>query len=220
MLPAMKSLLPSLALLWLLPAVSMAQVPAPPPPGAPAQPIAAVPKPATTRVALQTADGPIVLELETGRAPITTANFLRYVDAKKFDGTSFYRAVKIADNYGLIQGGTRNLPARTLKPIAHESTTKTGLSHTDGAIAMARDVPGTAAGDFFIVVGDMTSMDADPKASGDNQGFAVFGHVVEGMETVRRIMEAPKSATAGEGVMKGQMLDPTIAIASARRSAP
>jgi len=175
------------------------------------------PKPATVRVDLETSEGKVVLELEKERAPITTANFLRYVDQKRLDGTSFYRADPIAANYGLIQGGTRNDPKRTLKPIAHEPTTKTGLSNTDGAISMARGAPGTASGDFFIIIGDMSALDAKPDQPGDNQGFAAFGRIVDGMDIVRKILASPTSPTEGEGVMKGQMLQPKIPILHAHR---
>jgi peptidyl-prolyl cis-trans isomerase A (cyclophilin A) len=181
---------------------------------------APAPKAETVRVALQTAMGPIVFELEKERAPITTANFLRYVDQKRLDGTVFYRATKVGtDGLGLIQGGVRNDPKRVLKPIAHEPTTKTGLSHVEGAISMARGAPGSANGDFFITVGTFPSMDANPSQPGDNLGFAVFGRVVEGMDVVRKILAAPTSPTEGEGVMKGQMLAPTIRIVSAKREA-
>ncbi|WP_324750407.1 peptidylprolyl isomerase [Sphingomonas sp. LY54] len=196
----------ALALLPLVPA--QAQEPAP----------AAAPQPAVIRVVLETAEGPIVLALEKERAPVTTANFLRYVDGKRLDGVAFYRATPIGQGYGLIQGGVRNDPKRVLPPIAHEPTTKTGLSHVDGAISMARAAPGSANADFFITVGDLVSMDADPKQPGDNQGFAVFGRVVEGMDLVRRILAAPTSPTAGEGAMKGQMLAPPIPIVRARRA--
>lgn len=182
-----------------------------------AQPVLA-PPPATVRVSLQTSEGAIILELEKVRAPITTANFLRYVDQKRLDGAAFYRAAKVAEGYGLIQGGLRNDPKRLFPPIAHEPTSKTGLSHVDGAISMARATPGTASGDFFITVGAIPSMDADPAQPGDNQGFAVFGRVVEGMEIVRRILDAPTSPTEGEGAMKGQMLGAPIKIIAARRA--
>lgn len=175
------------------------------------------PKPATVRVALQTRAGPIVLELEKERAPITTANFLRYVDEKRLDGVAFYRAVKVGERYGLVQGGVRNDPERALPSIAHEPTSETGLSHVDGAISMARNEPGSASGDFFITIGDLTSMDADPAKPGDNLGFAVFGRVVEGMDVVRQILAAPTSPTEGEGAMKGQMLADAVVITSARR---
>jgi peptidyl-prolyl cis-trans isomerase A (cyclophilin A) len=196
-----------------------AAAPVPAPAAAPA-PVPAVPKPATVKVSLQTSEGNILLELEKDRAPITTKNFLRYVDAKRFDGTSFYRAVGSVGqpngiDYGLAQGGVKYDPKKLFPPIAHEPTSQTGLSHTDGAISMARNAPGTAAGDWFIVVGPMTSMDANAS----DPGYAVFGHVVEGMDVVKKIIAAPRSPTLGEGVMKGQMLAPTIKIISARRVA-
>lgn len=171
-----------------------------------------------TRVALETGIGRIVLELEPERAPVTTANFLRYVDARRLDGTDFYRSMRVGPNSGLIQGGVRD-PQLQFPPIDHESTAQTGLSHVDGAIAMARLAPGSATADFFIIVGEaMTGLDANPAAAGDNLGFAAFGRVVEGIDVVRRILAAPTSPTEGEGVMRGQMLDPRIRIMSARRA--
>ena len=178
------------------------------------------PAPATVKVTLTTAQGPIVLGLEKERAPITTANFLRYVDQKRLDGAAFYRAAKApnAPDYGLVQFGTRNDPKKTLPPIAHEPTTKTGLSHKTGTISLARNAPGTGAGDFFIIVGDTPSLDANPAAPGDNQGFAAFGHVVEGMDLIRQILAAPTDPDKGEGVMKGQYLASPVVITSARRT--
>jgi len=211
----------ALALVPLLatPAAAAIQAAAPSPTPAEAPPSVPVPKAETVRVALQTGMGPIILELEKERAPITTANFLRYVDQKRLDGAVFYRATKVGtDGLGLIQGGVRNDPKRVLKPIAHEPTTKTGLSHVEGAISMARAAPGSANGDFFITIGSFPSMDANPAQPGDNLGFAVFGRVVEGMDVVRRILAAPTSPTQGEGAMKGQMLAPPIRIVRARRA--
>jgi len=184
-----------------------------------ARPVLAQGAAAPPRVVLVTGLGSITLELATDKAPITAANFLRYVDEKRLDGASFYRALKLAaaPPTGLIQGGLQGAPDKVLPPIAHESTLKTGVKNTDGAISMARFAPGTATCDFFVCVGDQPSLDADPSAPGDNEGFAAFGHVVDGMDTVRKILLAPVSPTAGEGSMKGQMLDPTVAIVSARR---
>jgi peptidyl-prolyl cis-trans isomerase A (cyclophilin A) len=175
--------------------------------------------PGAVRVALDTADGPILVEVYPDKAPITAGNFLRYVDEKRFDGATFYRASKVpnAPEYGLVQGGVQNDPKRVLKPIAHEPTTKTGLSHVNGALSMGRTAPGTATSDFFICVGDMPYMDADPKQPGDNLGFAVFGKVIEGMDTVRTILAEPTSPTAGEGVMKGEILAKPVKIVTARR---
>jgi peptidyl-prolyl cis-trans isomerase A (cyclophilin A) len=182
--------------------------------------IAPAPVPATVKVSLQTSAGTIVLALEKERAPITTANFLRYVDQKRLDGTVFYRALTIVKDplFGLIQGGVRNDPKRVLKPIPVEPTSKTGLTHKEGTISMARGAPNSATGDFFITVGDMSSLDANPKATGDNLGFAAFGRVVEGMEIVRAILTTPVSPTAGAANgMKGQILAAPIKIIAARR---
>lgn len=174
------------------------------------------------RVALTTALGTIVLELDGKRAPITTANFLRYVDQKRLDGTVFYRAMKLGfggpDPHGLIQGGTQNDPRRILKPIAHEPTNVTGIFHKVGTISMARWEPGTATCDFSILLSDMPALDANPGVTGDTAGYAAFGHVVEGMDVVRKIHAAPTSASRGEGVMRGQMIEAPIRIVTARRA--
>jgi len=171
-------------------------------------------------VQLATGLGAIVLELRGDRAPITTGNFLRYVDQKRLDGATFYRAAHYAGQpgAGLIQGGlAESRPERALAPIAHESTTQTGLSHTDGVISMARYAPGSATSEFFICVGANPQLDADPAAPGDNLGYAAFGRVVQGMDVVGRIWAATTSPTNGEGVFKGQMLDPPIPILRASR---
>lgn len=180
-----------------------------------AQP-AAAPSPSDVRVAIETAAGRVIVAVHVGKAPVTAGNFLRYVDQKRFDGAVFYRGVGSAD-YGFVQGGAQNEPKRVLPPIVHEPTTQTGLTHDQGALSMARYAPGSATGDFFIVLGNMPAMDAHPQAPGDNQGFAVFAHVVEGLEVVQAILAAPKSPTAGVGVMKGQMLEQPVRILSARR---
>ncbi|MFQ3596135.1 MAG: peptidylprolyl isomerase, partial [Sphingomonadaceae bacterium] len=130
------------------------------------------PAPRTETLVLDTPLGAIKLALEVERAPITSANFLRYVREKRLDGATFYRALKLKEDgsYGLVQGGLRNDPKKILPPIAHEPTTQTGLSHADGAISMARAAPGSAQMDFFIIVGGLPSLDANPDGAGDNQG--------------------------------------------------
>jgi peptidyl-prolyl cis-trans isomerase A (cyclophilin A) len=194
-----------------------AQVVAQPPvqtaPDSPPAPPGAV----LVRVALQTSEGAIILALDATHAPMTTANFLRYVDGKKLDGINFYRAVKFGPGEGLIQGGARGDPARLFPPIAHEPTSLTGISHVAGTLSMARYEPGSATSDFFITASAMPSLDENPSGTGDNAGFAAFGHVVEGMDVVQRILNAPTSPTEGEGVMKGQMLEPKILLLTARR---
>jgi len=185
---------------------------------APAPPAASTADLALIRVVLTTSEGPITLALDPVHAPVTTANFLRYVDGKKLDGVTFYRAMKFGPGEGLIQGGARGDPARLFPPIAHEPTSQTGLSHVAGTISMARYAPGSATSDFFITASPMQSLDASASGEGDIAGFAAFGHVVDGMDVVQKILAAPTSPTEGEGVMKGQMLDPKIMILSARRA--
>ena len=172
--------------------------------------VAPTPAENVVKVALDTSAGRIVLALDRGHAPITTANFLKYVDAGRFNGESFYRAMKFGENGGLIQAGITS-DARKLYPaIEHEPVSKTGIKHVAGTVSMAAFSPGTAKADFFILTSDAPSFDAS---------FAAFGHVVEGMEVVKAIQSAPTSPTKGEGVMKGQMLDPVVKITKASRSA-
>jgi peptidyl-prolyl cis-trans isomerase A (cyclophilin A) len=200
--------------------VSAQTVPAAPPPVASPGPTALAPQPAATvQVTLTTSEGPIVLLLDKDKAPVTTANFLHYVDTKRFDGTTFYRAVKVQPGFGLVQGGINQDPKKAFPPIKHEPTTQTGLTHADGTISMARRAPGTAQGDFFIMVGASNGMDANPSGSGDNQGYAAFGHVIHGMDLVRKFLEAPtdpkKGAASG---MTGQIIAAPIKILTARRT--
>jgi peptidyl-prolyl cis-trans isomerase A (cyclophilin A) len=186
-----------------------------------AQEVPAIP-PALPRVQMETTAGRIVIEVEVEKAPITAANFLKYVDEHRFDGATFYRAMQSAPGAatGLVQGGVNNDPERVLPPIAHEPTTQTGLGHVDGAVSMARYAPGTATGDFFVSVGPTPSYDAGRSFSVDPDGFAVFGRVVQGMDVVRAILAAPTSPTEGEGFMRGQMLEPKITILQAWRETP
>ena len=176
----------------------------------------------TQLILIETSMGDITVSLETERAPITAGNFLRYVDEDRFDGTKFYRAMHLdygEPPNGLLQGGTQMHPDRVLDPIAHEPTSATGLSHTDGALSMARYDPGSATGDFSIMIKDQTGLDANP-ASPDpslQAGFAVFGHVVDGMDVVHAIHAAPIDPDKGEGWMKGQLLAEPVEIVEMRR---
>jgi peptidyl-prolyl cis-trans isomerase A (cyclophilin A) len=160
------------------------------------------------KVALDTSAGRIVLALDKAHAPITTANFLKYVDSGRFNGESFYRSMKFTGGGGIIQGGITT-DARKLYPaIDHEPVSKTGIRHVAGTVSMAAFSPGTAKADFFILTSDVPSFDAS---------FAAFGHVVEGMDVVKAIQASPTSPTKGEGVMRGQMLDPVVKITKATR---
>ncbi len=207
-----KTLGASLVLLCAVTVSAQTVVPAAPAPAVPA----AVPA-ATVSIVMTTSEGPITLALEKDRAPLTTANFLRYVDQKRLDGVTFYRAMKLGTEAGLIQGGPQGEVKRLLPPVKHEPTSQTGLSHVDGTISLARFAPGSATADFFITVGPVLSLDANPAGSGDTAGFAAFGHVVEGMDVVKRILAAPTSPTAGVGVMKGQMIAAPVKILTVRR---
>ena len=174
--------------------------------------------PALPRVALNTTAGRIVIEADTVHAPISAGNFLKYVDQKRLDGTTFYRDVKVQTNFGFVQFGPNGDPKRSLPPIKHEPTTKTGLKHLSGTISTARLAPGTARGEFTISVGDQPGLDADPSKPGDNLGYAAFGHVVEGMDVVTNIMDAAVSPTATlRGAFKGQVPVQPVRIISARR---
>ncbi len=157
-------------------------------------------------VALETEKGRILLALDRGRAPVSTANFLRYVEAKRFDGISFYRAMPYGEGNGLIQAGITKDARLLFPPIAHEPASKTGIKHEAGTLLFANAGPGTARSDFFITLGAIPF--------GDD--FAPFGKVVEGMDVVKAIFASPVSATKGVGAMKGQMLEPAILIRSAR----
>jgi peptidyl-prolyl cis-trans isomerase A (cyclophilin A) len=207
MQPGMKHRFLAAALLAALASPALAQIPAPV--SAPAAQEDLVP------VAIDTSLGRIVVAVDRGHAPVTTANFLRYVDAHRLDGQNFYRAMHVGDG-GLIQGGVTTDARKLFPPIAHEPTSQTGLKNVAGAISMANAGPGTARGDFFILLSDMPGLDANGPG-GDANGFAPFGHVTEGMDVVKKIFESPLSPTKGGGAMKGQMLEPQIKIVKAVR---
>ena len=200
-----------------LAAAAHAQTPPAPAPESPPPAVSTNPK-----VVLSTAQGDITVELFVDKAPITAKNFLKYVDKKLYDGATFYRASKppgqTANDYGTVQGGLQNDPAKVLPAIPHESNLKTGILHTDGVISMGRHAPGTAQADWFICVGEMSYLDADPKDP-KTPGFAAFGHVVSGMDVVRKILGMPTDPNRGEGAMKGEMLVKPVKIVSARRVA-
>lgn len=176
---------------------------------APAFARAAAAKP---RVQVDTSKGVIVIELEADKARLTSLNFLRYVDAHRYDGGTFYRASREGSpGKGTIEGGPNEL-ARRFPPIPHESTAMTGLSHKTGAVSLARDAPGTGTGDFFICASPEPFLDAHPGKAGDNQGYAVFGQVVQGMEVVRAILASPTGGKTTVPAMKGQILTQPVKI--------
>ncbi|QGP79300.1 peptidylprolyl isomerase [Sphingobium sp. CAP-1] len=172
------------------------------------------PTPGFTRVAIDTSVGTIVVAVDQKRAPRTSANFLTYVDDGRFDGVTFYRAArrKSDPKYGLIQGGIDTDARRSLPPIPHEPTTRTGILHLDATLSMARpNRPDSAMGNFFITIGPTPNMDA----RGAYIGYAAFGHVVGGMDVVRKILAVP--TCCGSGPMRGQMIVKPILILRAKR---
>ena len=153
---------------------------------------------AVVRVLIETELGEIEVELDAANAPVTTANFLRYLDAGAYDGGRFTRSVRL-DNQNrddvlieVIQAGTNpELGRQGFPSIALERTRDTGLQHGDGTLSMARNGPDTARAGFFICVGDQPSLDFGGDRNADGQGFAAFGRVVRGMDVVRRIHRSP-----------------------------
>ena len=212
----------AIPLLFALPAYAAA-------PKAKPKPRAAAPAPPpplgdSVRVAMVTELGTIELELDHKHAPVTVANFVRYIDLKRFDGIAFYRSMKLTwgqQPNGLIQAGLQGNPLKVMKPIAHEPTSATGILHKAGAISMARNAPGTATADWSILLSDLTSLDADPTSPDPEAqaGYAAFGHVVSGMDVARKIWDSPLSPMAGEGALNGQMLAPPVKILTVRRVA-
>jgi peptidyl-prolyl cis-trans isomerase A (cyclophilin A) len=171
-------------------------------------------EPATVRVRLETSQGPILIALDAAHAPRTVANFLAYVDDGRLDGTEFYRASrnKSDPKAGFVQGGIGTETRRKLPTVPFESTSQTGLRHVDGAISMARgDDPDLASCNFSLLVGPHPWLDAN----GTNPGYAVFGKVVGGETTLKRILAMPTGG--GTGVMRGQMLVKPVTIIRAVR---
>ena len=165
-------------------------------------------------VVIATEVGTIEVELDPAHAPVTVANFLRYVKGGFYDGGRFHRTVTPGNQPAnkvkieVVQAGIN--PAREKEeypPIALERSSVTGLKHLDGAISMARAEPDTATSDFFICIGDQPELDFGGKRNPDGQGFAAFGHVVQGMDVVRAIQRAPA---------ENQTLTPPVPIVSIR----
>jgi len=167
------------------------------------------------RVAIQTELGDIEVELYVEKAPITVANFLRYVDTGYFSQGRFFRTVTL-DNQPkdhvkiqVIQAETNPaLEDQAFDPIGLERTRDTGIKHLNGTISMARNGPDTAQHSFFICVEDQPNLDFAGKRQPDGQGFAAFGRVVSGMDVVRRIHTQPA---------QGQQLTPAIQILTASK---
>jgi peptidyl-prolyl cis-trans isomerase A (cyclophilin A) len=171
------------------------------------------PKP--VRVVIETEAGEIEAEIDTVRAPITAANFLKYVDAGLFSGGRFFRTVR-PDNQvekpvkiAVIQAeGSRARRGEFFPAIPLERTSVTGITHKDGTLSMARSTPDTARDSFSICVGDQPALDFGGGRQPDGQGFAAFGQVIRGMDVVRRIQMGPATS---------ETLTPAVALTRVRR---
>ena len=166
-------------------------------------------------IVIETRAGIIEADLDSAHAPVTVANFLKYVDAKRYDGGRFHRTIT-PDNQPdnlvkieVIQGGTARVQgAPSWRAIELERTSVTTITHGDGVLSMARGGPNTATSDFFITIGPQHELDFGGKRNADGQGFAAFGRVTKGTEIVRAIQKSPA---------KLQNLDPPIDIVSIKR---
>jgi peptidyl-prolyl cis-trans isomerase A (cyclophilin A) len=156
----------------------------------------------TVRVLMKTNMGDIELELYRDKAPKTVANFLRYAEKGFYNDTIFHRVIP----YFMIQGGgfTQDLEQKpTLAPVANEA--KNGLKNVRGSIAMARlSDPHSATAQFFINHVDNPNLDF-PKP--DGWGYAVFGKVTKGMDTVDKIADVFVGTRKG---MKGVPEQPVL----------
>jgi peptidyl-prolyl cis-trans isomerase A (cyclophilin A) len=164
---------------------------------------------ALPRVIIETELGKIEAEIDSVHAPLTSANFLRYVDLGFYRFGRFHRTVR-GDNQPndkvkieVVQAGLDSLRVKDFPPITLERTRLTGLSHRNGTLSMARDGPNTATSNFFICIGDQPALDFGGKRNPDGQGFAAFGRVVLGMDVIRKIQAGPAV---------GQRLEPPIRI--------
>ena len=179
---------------------------------------------AVVGVMLVTSLGRIVSEIDVAKAPLSSAAFLVCVDDGSLaGGGSFYRAVRRKDNgdgdpqIDVVQGGLGSGAARGQR-VGHESTLLTGLRHVDGAIFLARAAIGTATGtEFFVCVGEQPDLDAGGLRNRDGHGFAAFGRVIAGMDTIRRIHRSTCGASVADPYLRGQMLAPAIRIVVAAR---
>jgi peptidyl-prolyl cis-trans isomerase A (cyclophilin A) len=156
----------------------------------------------TIPVRLETSFGDIDIAVDAVHAPITAANFLKYVDGGFYEGGRFHRTTR-PDTYNpvlpnrppmaIIQGGINPAAHPGIPPIPLERTSVTGLKHVVGAVSMARGGPDTATSDFFIMLDDQPSLDFGGKRFDDAQGAAVFGRVFAGLDVVKKIQEQPVS---------------------------
>lgn len=170
-------------------------------------------------IRIETVMGNIDAELDSIHAPITVANFLKYVDAKAYDSATFFRTVRM-DNQQNDSVRIQVIQAQKMrgKPsfpgIDIERTNVTGLRHTDGALSMARSsAPNSNASSFSVVIGAQPSMDFGGHRNLDGQGFTVFGYVTSGMDVAKKI----QASAAGVNGNPQTMVTPVTILRIIRR---
>jgi peptidyl-prolyl cis-trans isomerase A (cyclophilin A) len=165
---------------------------------------------------IHTSLGDIQIELYTGKAPLTVANFIRYVEANAYDSGSFYRVVRLDNDNGspkieVIQGGA-NPDFKDFAPIPLESTEKTGIKHLNGVLSMARGEPNSATQAFFICIGEQPPLDKGALRNPDGQGFAAFARVISGMDVVRLIHQNRDAIGVDDPYIQGQIMSKPVTI--------
>jgi cyclophilin family peptidyl-prolyl cis-trans isomerase len=189
------------------------------------------PEDRTERVRIETSLGDVDVALYPERAPVSTANFLAYVDGGDYDGASFYRALEPSGEYGygVIQGGLLGdamagdgaeyaEPDRIRPPIRHETTDETGILNERGTLAYARLAPGSAGSEFFFNLTDNAVLDTGADVPGrDGLGYATFGRVLTGMRVLELIQAQPVDGNTGMERLRGQILTDPVRILRVRR---
>jgi peptidyl-prolyl cis-trans isomerase A (cyclophilin A) len=181
-------------------------------------------QPSDERVSLETTLGAIVIDVFPALAPRSAGDFLDYIDRGLYEGAVFYRSVRpgndhLAPEIIVVQAGLRD-SRYALPPIPHESTSVTGITHIDGTVSLARTtVHSGSAASFFICIGAQPALDHGGMRNADGEGFAAFGRVVHGMQTVRQIHSQPLRFHAGSRDLAGQMLLDPVPLLAVRRVA-
>ncbi len=176
----------------------------------------------TPNVILETSAGEIEIEVYPDKAPLSAADFLYHVDNGLYDGQGFYRVVTpqtdpLDMGMSLIQGGRLDLVPVTAA-VDHEPTGASGLTNTQGSVTMARDeVDSGSAAYFFINLGDNSFLDEGGRRNPDGAGYAVFGHVISGLDVARQIQSGRVAATTPLAGTENQFLEAPIIITKAYR---
>lgn len=156
-------------------------------------------------VKIESSYGAIFIEVYDDKAPITANHFLKEVEKGTYNNSKFYRVLQSNPggtyNTGVLQGGVYGSPL-VVEKIEHEPTSVSGLSHNTGIVSMARKEAGSASSEFFICIGDQSSLDHGRRGTEDSLGMAAFAKVIEGMDVVKTIHNQPANGD--------QLIEPVI----------